>query len=122
MTQSAVHSDSAFHVRFTKGYELIQKHPEYVPVMFLTSKDVNLEKDTIMSPRNATLCNVIMQFRKNLNVDDTSRTTGFIFYIKTEDGKVIMPKLTETVGELHDRYHRSDMWLTVKIDKEEIFG
>lgn len=122
MTEPTVHSNSAFHVRFTKGYELIQKHPEYVPVMFLTSEDVKLEKDTIMCPRNASLCNVIMQFRKHLNVDGESPTAGFIFYIKTDDDGSILPKLTETVGDLHKSYHRSDMWLTVKIDKEDIFG
>jgi len=121
MTEIDVHS--AFHVRFTKGYELMQSHPGHVPVMFVTSKDVKLEKDTIMCPRDASLCNVIMQFRTNLITDtDMTPTVGFIFYIKSEDDKNILPKMTEKIGDLHDRYHGSDMWLRVKIDKEEIFG
>lgn len=121
MTEPTVHS--AFHVRFTKGYELMQSHPDHVPIMFVTSKDVKLEKDTMMCLRESSLCNVIMQFRKNLIIEDTvSSTMGFIFYIKTEEDKTILPKMTEKVGDLHDRYHWSDMWLRVKIDKEEIFG
>lgn len=122
MTDLTVHSDSAFHVRFTKGYELMQKHPDHVPVMFNASKDINLERYTIMCPRNASLCNVIMQFRKHLNVEGGSPTMGFVFYIKLEDDSVILPKMTEKLGDLHDRYRRSDMWLMVKVDKEDIFG
>ena len=100
----------------------MQKHPDHVPVMFVASKDVKLQKESIMCPRDASLCNVIMQFRKHLDVDAQSPTAGFIFYIKTDDDKMILPKMTEKVGDLHARYHTADMWLNVKIDKEDIFG
>jgi hypothetical protein len=113
---------SAFHVRFTKGIELMEEYPDYVPVMFSTTDDVILEKKTVMCPKNASLCNVIMQFRKNLITADNSPTTGFIFYINLEDDKKILPKITENIGSLHEKYHGSDMWLTIKIEKENIFG
>jgi hypothetical protein len=121
MTESTV--QSAFHVRFAKGYELMQSHPNHVPIMFVTSSDIKLEKHTIMCPRDSSLCNVIVQFRKNLITDiDKSSTMGFIFYIKTEDEKMILPKQVETIGELHDRYRWSDMWLRVQINQENVFG
>src|SRR5690349_9142204 len=113
MTET-VHSNSAFYVRFNKGYELMEKHPEHVPVMFAPSKEINLEKDTIMCSRNTPLSNVILQFRKYLISDNSSPTAGFIFSIQSDD-KEILPKLSERMGDLHDRYHSSDMWLVVKI-------
>lgn len=117
-----VHSDSSFRVRFTKGYELIKNHPNHVPVLFCPSKDITLEKDSIMCHRNATLSHVIMQFRRNLKTEDHSPATGYIFYILTEEGKEVLPRMTESIGELHSRYHQSDMWLNIKVDKEVIFG
>jgi len=124
MTEQTINSDTAFHVRFAKGYESMQRDPKHVPIMFLTSDDIRLEQNTMMCARNASLCDIVMQFRKNLvmDADTRSSTVGFIFYIKSENGKKILPKLTENVGNLYDRYHCSDMWLTVQIDKEDIFG
>ena len=117
-----IRSDSAFHVRFTKGYELMEKHPEHVPVMFSPSKDIKLETDTIMCGRSSPLSSVILQFRKYLSTDNSSPTAGFIFSIKSDEGKEVFPKLSDKMGDLHDRYHGSDMWLVLKIQKEEIFG
>ena len=117
-----IRSDSAFHVRFNKGYELMEKHPDHVPVMFSPTKDIKLDTDTVMILRDAPLSSVILQFRKYLTLDTSSPTAGFIFFIKSEDGKDVMPKLSEKVGDLHDRYHGSDMWLVLKIEKEDIFG
>jgi hypothetical protein len=120
MTES-IHADSAFYVRFNKGYDLMEKHPEHVPVMFETTKTVPLEKDTIMCLREAPLSNVILQFRKYLTADNNSPAAGFIFSIKHED-KDILPRLSERMGDLHDKYHGPDMWLVLKINKEDIFG
>lgn len=116
-----VNSNSAFHVRFSKGYELMDKHPEYIPVMFSVSSSIELEKDTIMCKKEATLSNLVTQFRKLLKQDDNSPSSGFIFFIKHND-KDILPKLSEKMGDLHDKYHGSDMWLKMVIRKEEIFG
>ena len=118
-----VKTDSAFHVRFNKGYELMEKYPTHVPVMFSsTSKDVKMETDTVMCLRESPLSNVILQFRKYLTMDANSPTAGFIFHIPINDGKEVMPKLSEKMGDLHDKYHGTDMWLVLKIDKENIFG
>jgi hypothetical protein len=115
-------SESAFSNRFTKGMELMEKHPRHVPVMFAPSKDVILENDTLICPRDMSLCRITMQFRKNLINADTTPTTGYIFYIKLDDEKSIIPRAIEKIGELHEKYHGSDMWLTIKVDKEDIFG
>ena len=122
LDKTVLSRESAFHVRFTKGIELMKKHPDFVPVMFSTAKDVILEKNTVMCPKEATLSNVIMQFRKNLVTADNSPTVGFIFYIQLEDEKTVLPKIVEKIGDLHEKYHGSDMWLTIKIEKEDVFG
>lgn len=122
MTEN-LNSNSAFYVRFNKGYELMEKHPQHVPVMFNAPKEVNLEKETVMCPRDTPLSNLVLQFRKYLAAtpDGKSPTMGFVFRIKHNNTDVL-PKLTETMGELHDKYHSSDMWLVLKIEKEDIFG
>ena len=86
--------------------------------MFSTAKDVILEKNTAYASKEATLSNVIMQFRKNLVTADNSPTVGFIFYIQLEDEKTVLPKIVEKIGDLHEKYHGSDMWLTIKIEKK----
>jgi hypothetical protein len=120
---TSIHEHSAFHVRFTKGLELIEKYPEHVPVMFSCSKDdVQLDRDTIMCPRDMQISMLVMQFRKFLTEDrGTSGTMGFIFSIRYND-EIVVPRLSETMGELHDKYHSPDMWLVLKIEKEDIFG
>lgn len=120
-TDDDIKSDAAFHVRFTKGYELMEKYPHHVPVLFSTQKGVLLENNTLMCSKESTLCNVIKNFRKNLVTQENSPSSGFIFCIKT-DGKLVIPKMTEKLGDLHQRHHCSDMWLTIQIDKEDIFG
>jgi hypothetical protein len=117
-----ISSESTFRVRFTKGYKLMQKHVNHVPVIFIPSKGIELDHYVIMCHRNSSCGYIIMQFRKNLNMQKETPATGYIFYIQTEEEKTILPKLTERVGDLHDKYHRSDMWLYVKVDKEDIFG
>lgn len=118
----SIHENSAFHVRFTKGIELTEKYPDHVPVMFSCDKaSIKLEKETMMCPRDMQISSLVMQFRKFLSEDSQSATMGFIFTVKTDD-KDIVPRLSETMGELHDKYHSSDMWLVLRIDKEDIFG
>lgn len=114
---------SAFYVRFNKGYELMEKYPEHVPVMFVFDKKINLEKNTIMCLRSAPLSQTVLQFRKYLASSEvkSSPTMGFIFHVQWNN-KEILPRLNETMGDLHDKYHSSDLWLVVKIDIEDIFG
>ena len=116
-----VKTDSAFYVRFNKGYELMEKHPDHVPVMFSSKDDIGLEKNTIMCGRSAPLSNVILQFRKYLSLDNNKSTAGFVFSIPHKEEEVI-PKLSERMGDLHTKYAGQDMWLTLKIRKEDVFG
>ena len=120
---SEVNHNSAFYVRFNKGYELVEKYPNHIPVMFSLNKNINIDKNTCMLPRESPLSHMVLQFRKYLSSSDanSSPTMGFIFHIKCNNNDYL-PKLTEKMGDLHQKYHSSDMWLVVKIDHEDIFG
>ena len=124
MADSSVRADSAFHLRFNKGYELMKQHPDHIPIMFSTSSDIHLEKDTIMCHKDTTLSNIVLQFRKYLSDHNNpnSSTVGYIFYVIDQNEKKILPKVSERIGDLHTKYQGTDMWLVLKIEKEDIFG
>ena len=98
---------------------LIAKHPNYIPVIILPNKDINICKRRFLFPRDNNFGFCLCAVRKHISEIKANEALFFII-----DDKLVT--MTEFVGSFYDRYKigkkPDDAYLYVKIYKENTFG
>ena len=96
------------------GIKLREKHPDRIPIIFEPKKDLPLLKTKMLIPNDSTIAQVMTILRKYIEL----KKCDAIFLFVND----IIPKNTETVGSLYQKYKNDEGLLEIVISKESTFG
>jgi hypothetical protein len=103
----------------TDAQTLLAKHPNYVPVIILPNKDINICKRRFLFPRDNNFGYALVSVRQHITGLKPSESLFFLI-----DDKLL--NITELVGNFYDKYKRDkkphDAFMYIKIFRETTFG
>jgi hypothetical protein len=98
---------------------ILAKHPNYVPVIILPNKDIEISKRRFLFPRDNNFGYCVAAVRHHISGLKPSEAIFFLI-----DDRLI--NITELVGDFYEGYKRdkreNDAFLYIKIFKENSFG
>jgi len=96
------------------GTKLREKHPDRIPIIFESKKDIQLLKTKMLIPSDSTIAQVMTIVRKYIKI---KKCDALFLFIDN-----IIPTNTETVGSLYEKHKNEDNLLEIIISKESTFG
>lgn len=97
--------------------QLSQKYPDYVFIKISTnSKDIKIKKEKYMIPRDVTIHQFLNSLRNDRMVALHPNKALTLFVGNN------IPRLTDFLGTIYERYKKDDGILYVKIETENVFG
>ena len=103
--------------RKTASINMLNKHPDRVPVVICKSSDQNtidLTKHKYLVPRIACFGLFTLQVRKNMKIDGTETIFFFV------SNRLMSPDMT--LGDIYDKFKDTDNILYIVYSKENTFG
>jgi len=98
---------------------ILAKHPNYIPVIILPNKDIEISKRRFLFPRDNNFSYSLCAVRKHISGLKPSEAIFFLI-----DDKLV--NCTELVGDFYDKYkldkRAHDAFMYIKIFKENSFG
>jgi GABA(A) receptor-associated protein len=104
-----------FEERFAQSGNVLLKYPERIPVIVGTRKEINLDKQKYLVPRDLTVGQFIHVIRKRIEIKPE---TALFFF--TENNQ--LPPNSTLMGNLYQDCKNKDGFLYVSIALENTFG
>jgi GABA(A) receptor-associated protein len=104
-----------FEERFAQSGNVLLKYPDRVPVIVGTRKEINLDKQKYLVPRDLTVGQFIYVLRKRIDIKPEAAL--FLF---TENNQ--LPPNSTLMGNLYQDCKNKDGFLYVSIALENTFG
>jgi len=109
-----------FDTRLSEALAMMHRFPDRVPIVVeFTKQSLNLFHDItrqkFLVPNHLILANFIYLLRRNFKVPKETAIFTFL-------NEKTLPRLTDTIGEIYDKYHDQDKCLYITFATENTFG
>jgi GABA(A) receptor-associated protein len=107
--------DLDYNYRLNEAQRMLDKYPDRVPIIIeVTTNDIELKKCKYLVPKDITCGQFLYVIRNYINLEP--KEALFMFVSDT------LPGTNETIANIYNLYKESDLFLYIKISKENTFG
>ncbi len=109
-------TDFSFEKRWNECNKILNKYPDRVPILVSPNVDIEIDRHKYLVPGDISLQQFTFILKKRIQCKPTE---ALFYYIG--DNK-IMPRFTDSMKELYNKYKSTDGYLILVICKENTFG
>ena len=116
MFHETFRNDFSFEKRWNECNKILSKYPDRVPILVSPNIDIKIDRHKYLVPGDISLQQFSHILRKRIDLQSTEA----IFYYMGEEK--VMPRFTDSMKELYNKYKGADGYLILLIYKENTFG
>ncbi len=122
MTSIENNNENITHFSKKKIEELINKHPNRIPVVISSKSYKEHKANRFIVPIDMTVNQFMIILRNRTKINSTEAIFIFVKDYKTVAKKDIIAPASETIGSLYDKYKDDKLILNLVYEKEAVFG
>ncbi len=116
MFHETFRKEHPFEKRWNECNKILNKYPDRIPLLVSTNIDIEIDRHKYLVPGDISLQQFSHIVRKRINLNSTE---ALFYYIGDEK---VMPRFTDTMKELYNKYKSKDGYLVLVIYKENTYG